>query len=776
MKKFAYIIMAAALLCAACNKENSTAPAKASDGEMSLTVSLEGADTRIAFAGEADGKTKVAWAAEDRLWVRSDTQPAWERGDCFTTSADKISADGHTATFTGVSRKDGLLAVAYPFERVVDGADNDAVLFDFPKSQALVAGNAPALTHAAVGFLRDGATQLAVKFVLGALKVGITGNGETIGTVELVDADENNALWGTLVVEPDYAAGDAASIRMENAGAGKNSVQLSAGGAKLSSTPLEFYVMLPDGALSKGLTLKVFSADGSVMKQFSTASSANTIVRGKVVKMPAVDFTAAPALSDFSGGTGTESDPYTIWNKADLLELSEKVNNEATHDKYADKYYLVKNNINMSGVSFVPIGKSAELAFKGHFEGGNGTRIRNLSVDGESSANPASGLFGYAEGAVLSNISLEGRTNAGTFGYVGGLVGSATNCTISSCYISSGTLKAGGDCAGGIAAYMDGGSIKSCVVNKTDIASGFNRVGGIVGQLFDGEILDSYVGGDSGTIGGKQNVGGIAGWFDKGSVKGCMLLGGGTSIVASGDGVGGLVGRAIAKDGATNLFDKCRIEGVLIQGAFTVGGLVGYAYPDPNGHIEIYNCGLSFPTLRATSCDTGGDPAKGDSMIAGICGWPRCSDSGSIFKAVNCYLYFAPGGLICDLPMKNASAAGFTGYMSLSAAGSLTVQNCVTNLGAEDLVVGGSPVTSSSSRYGALFAHTPNDRTVEFSHNYCVTGLPMYGVTGNSVVCKDNEAVAPGNLGSIRSKLTEFASSYTDYPLSAWGDGSLPQF
>ena len=751
-----------------------TAPAKASDGEMSLTVSLEGADTRIAFAGEADGKTKVAWAADDRLWVRSDTQPAWERGDCFTTSADKISADGHSATFTGVSRKDGLLALAYPYERVADGADNDAVLFDIPKSLALVPGNAPALTHAAVGFLKEGATQASLHFVLGALKVGITGSGEAIGAVELVDADEENALWGTLRVEPDYATGEAASIKMENAAAGKNGVQLAAEGVTLSSTPLEFYFMLPPGSLAKGLILKVFSADGAVMKQFSTSSAANTIVRGKVVSLPAVDYTAAPTLSDFSGGTGTEADPYLIKTVSDLVDLSGKVNTEATYDKYATACYRLTADIDMSGKGFTPIGSSAALAFKGTFDG-KGNQIANLSADGGSSDNPASGLFGYAEGARLKGIVLKDRTNAGSFGYVAGLVGLAANCEITDCSVIGGELKTGAGYAGGISAYMYGGKIVSCTVSGLKIISSYACIGGIVGEF--GEQGAAEMEGCTLTgaeIAGKSNVGGLAGWFDMGSLKNCVVTGK-TLIRATADGVGGLVGRGIAKKGATCLIDGCIVSDVTVKGAYTVGGLMGYAYPDPNGPMLFYNSGIVNTVLEATSCDSGGDPAKGDSMVAGICGWPRCSDNASSFKAVNCFLHFAPGGLICDLPMKNASAAGFTGYMSLSTAGSLTIQNCVTNLGADDLVVGGAPVTSSSSRYGALFAHTPDGRTIEFSHNYCVTGLPMYGVTGSSVVCKDNEAVAPGELASIRSKLNAFASSYTDYPLKSWTmNGLLP--
>jgi hypothetical protein len=197
---------------------------------------------------------------------------------------------------------------------------------------------------------------------------------------------------------------------------------------------------------------------------------------------------------------------------------------------------------------------------------------------------------------------------------------------------------------------------------------------------------------------------------------------------------------------------------------------MGYAYPDANGPVLFYNSGIINTTLEATANDDkNADPTKGDSMIAGICGWPRCSDSGSTLKAINCFLHFAPGGLICDMQMVNASAAGFTGYMSVSAAGSVTVQNCVTNLGANDMMIGGAPVSADySTRYGALFAHSPNDRTVDFSHNYCVTGLPMYGVKGSKVTTVDNEAFAPGELGSAAEKLNAFAASYTDYPLKSW--------
>ena len=56
MKKTSYIIAAAALLlAAACTRENPVSGGSVAGDGMALTVRLDGADTRIAFAGEVDG-------------------------------------------------------------------------------------------------------------------------------------------------------------------------------------------------------------------------------------------------------------------------------------------------------------------------------------------------------------------------------------------------------------------------------------------------------------------------------------------------------------------------------------------------------------------------------------------------------------------------------------------------------------------------------------------------------------------------------------------------
>jgi len=62
---------------------------------------------------------------------------------------------------------------------------------------------------------------------------------------------------------------------------------------------------------------------------------------------------ASPALAaTYSGGSGTEGDPYQISTAADWTELRET---------YADwgKYFILTADINFGGVFLTPVGTSA---------------------------------------------------------------------------------------------------------------------------------------------------------------------------------------------------------------------------------------------------------------------------------------------------------------------------------------------------------------------------------------------------------------------------------
>lgn len=250
MKTHRYIaalLIGTAALSLSCTKEKQD-PAEETAYEI---VTLEAcfaepAATRVHFTGETGLTTLTGWENGDCLWVRSDTQPMWERGECFR--AENISPDGHTASFTGRTRKDGRLAAIYPFGSVLDGSNNDLVKIDVPQIRTLRDGDCPAASLVAAGFLTDGGTALSMEFAVGAVKFAIRGNGEEVSSFELTDEDANQALWGTLSITPDDQAKAIAGAVMANVHPARNRVFLELETARtLGPAATVFYFVLPEG-------------------------------------------------------------------------------------------------------------------------------------------------------------------------------------------------------------------------------------------------------------------------------------------------------------------------------------------------------------------------------------------------------------------------------------------------------------------------------------------------------------------------------------------------
>ncbi|MBO4670482.1 MAG: hypothetical protein J5640_01375 [Bacteroidales bacterium] len=388
-----------------------------------------------------------------------------------------------------------------------------------------------------------------------------------------------------------------------------------------------------------------------------------------------------------------------------------------------------------------------------------GGTIKNCSVTGSSftGAGRISGIVGRLQGGIVSDCSVSDCAISNSSAYSGGIVGVAeTTPTVTDCSVSR-TKIYGAGYTGGIVGYASGATyakVENCVVDDLTLVSGTGNVGGIIG------------------------------WLDMGDILKCKVTGGAT-VVGSADGVGGIVGRAIAKSGNANLIDNCLIENASVSGAYSVGGIVGYEYPDASGPVDIYNCGVaSTVTLCATSCDTDGDPTQGDCMIGGIVGWARCKDDASSFKIVNCYNN-AP--ITCDLAMAHPSAGGILGYVSLSDAGAGLVANCSTNITADLLKVGGSAVTAAAQSYGALFGNLPDVAGIAVLDNCYIDALPVGAARDSesaiidisataALDIRENNALAEATFGaSAVGKLNLFASSYTAHQLFGWkAESGLP--
>ena len=101
----------------------------------------------------------------------------------------------------------------------------------------------------------------------------------------------------------------------------------------------------------------------------------------------------------FSGGKGTETEPYLIKTAQDLEDMADAITKD---NQFADTYFQLANDIELEGTQF-SIG-SKSIPFKGSFDGNNKT-ISNLIVF--PSGQNGAGLFGGTDlSAVIKNLTL----------------------------------------------------------------------------------------------------------------------------------------------------------------------------------------------------------------------------------------------------------------------------------------------------------------------------------------------------------------------------------
>ena len=269
-------------------------------------------------------------------------------------------------------------------------------------------------------------------------------------------------------------------------------------------------------------------------------------------------------------------------------------------------------------VSWTPIG-SYRKEYRGTFDG-NGKMIRNLYINAISENTGFigyAGFFGYVDAGSIKNITFNNaKVNSTGFRSTGILAGGAGSCiiedikTLASCSVE-GIDNAGGivgmakgnisNCenhaavksavyVGGIAGWYDGSdnSITSCANYGVVTGSG-NNVGGMVGYFQSGTIQNSA---NYGNITGTYNVGNLIG-----SAQICNLnnvLGTGNVTVTSGDCAGLLVGN-ISKSSSTasgilayNSSAKLTIKGIEQTGdAVKAIGEGSLTYPEGKNEADV---------------------------------------------------------------------------------------------------------------------------------------------------------------------------------------------
>lgn len=262
----------------------------------------------------------------------------------------------------------------------------------------------------------------------------------------------------------------------------------------------------PSGyALDALLTLVVQANGTSSLTGSDAATVAMKIaVETALKKSAANDITGYGAVnpSAFSGGTGTQSNPYQISTEQQLRAFAAAVN---VDESFSGKCIRLTNNINLTQ-DWLPAGGTAPYAFKGTFDG-NGKVISGLRMGTESApvSNRMSGLFSYLESASVKDLTLKGLsiyTNySGTQrSYYGALASAIGAQGKSPCYITnvsvSGVIHVsiGNEMgyAGGIAGLMETSVVANCSGNL-DIRVGSPQSKNVYAGILIGAVARSAI-------------------------------------------------------------------------------------------------------------------------------------------------------------------------------------------------------------------------------------------------------------------------------------------
>lgn len=402
----------------------------------------------------------------------------------------------------------------------------------------------PILLHSIVGY-EDGmlgesnVIELKTNFYIGqteyegkGTKLSNTYNGTTYTMVQTAtNLAQNTVPRFSVGNRPECTGTDGNAFAVPSSNVFKTnakSTKLLVGCSTKTGTATETYNKLDD--------VNIQTFDKSC--QASVYTTYTGVVNGETVVFK-VGFTVIVNGEHAFDGAGTQDDPFKIYDADDLLSIKRHhdtadVNTKdefyGNPDKYyaEDTYYEVADNIDMSEVlssqdlSFAPIGGNADEPFKAHISSTSGQQftISNMYINGptgpESYAynnyhdadkySDALGVFGYTDGAEISNLifenvlikSVASYTNGYLGARTGAVVGQASNTTITNVDVTgtvnieiTGSTGDNGGAVGGIIGKADDAVVLSDVSvsgsdneNRANI-SALYMVGGIVGSAAD---------------------------------------------------------------------------------------------------------------------------------------------------------------------------------------------------------------------------------------------------------------------------------------------------
>ena len=219
---------------------------------------------------------------------------------------------------------------------------------------------------------------------------------------------------------------------------------------------------------------------------------------------------------------------------------------------------VLANDICLSGNNWTPIGNNS-TKYSGNFYG-NGHTVSGLTI---ASTALYQGLFGYTDGAIIRDLSVEANISktddkSGAC-YYGGIVGAATNTTLFGLR-STGIISVGS---------------KQITLSGGSVANYNSNVGGIAGSILANTTVEQCA--NQATVMGGANVGGIAGNVNANTstIKNCWNTGYISGVATTGGIVGNLNTTGIAIENVYNYGENIQMRPYQSWGNQTTNNSVG---------------------------------------------------------------------------------------------------------------------------------------------------------------------------------------------------------
>lgn len=585
--RFAAMLLAAALVAAACQKETPAPTGEGPETAKTVTISVSMPDelTKVALSQKAAGGMELVWEAGDQITVQQHGSTSTAQVFSLTSGAGDKKAEFTGTAVTG-SSFDVIYTKAGSLTQAADGST------DHIGYSATLSGVS---SYESVKFAADWASanggtliQSGVLHVKAKLPAGVA------ATVNAVTVKASKAIFGSA---------DNISVTITTPGS--------------DDDILDVYAAIDGGSsLAAGdwMTVQFGSTNAahSVYTRYIPVDAAKTFAAGSenTLEINCVNTDKYAGLND----AGTATAPYLIADKYQFALMGALMADGET------KYFKLLNDIDMGGLAMGATSTPALLntgsgyAQSIDFDGNNKTvsnlgstmfyvfkgSVKNLTLDKPVvTGGSQKGVFAqYIQGTnnTITNVDINDvSTFEASSGSCGGLIGrinsgtsGQTTATIKDCDLTNVPVNSTGKAGGLIGSVEAKVVVENCTCTGSTVSNTNHYTGGLIGYA-TAEVAVKKCTTDMVVKGtGKYRVGGLIGWALIGSITQSCAKG----DVTSGGYCGGLVGTVNGGSGQTfTISESCYTTGTISPTGNQAGGIVGSKESD--GALVIKDCYVS---------------------------------------------------------------------------------------------------------------------------------------------------------------------------------------